>query len=65
MKGKVKFFNRVNEYGFIAGDDGKEYFVHKSGLKEGVKINEDDSVTFNVEEGDRGPKAVDVELSSE
>jgi len=65
MKGKVKFFNRMKEFGFIAGDDGKEYFVHKTGLKEGVKIDEDDSVTFNVEEGDRGPKAIDVELSSE
>ena len=60
MKGTVKFFNNMKEFGFIAGEDGKEYFVHKSGLKEGVSLNEKDSVEFEVEEGDRGPKAVKV-----
>jgi len=60
MKGKVKFFNRQKEFGFIAGEDSKEYFVHKSGIKQGL-IDENDEVTFDVEEGDRGPKAVNVE----
>ncbi len=62
MKGKVKFFNMNKRFGFIAGEDGNEYFVHQSGLKEGVVINENDSVVFDVEEGDRGPKANNVEL---
>jgi len=61
MKGKVKFFNRMKGFGFIAADDGKEYFVHETGLKEGVSLDENDSVTFDVEEGDRGPKAVNVD----
>ena len=60
MKGKVKFFNQEKEFGFIIGDDEKDYFVHKSGLEEGVVLNEDDLVEFSVEEGDRGPKAVKV-----
>ena len=60
MKGKVKFFNGPKGFGFIAGEDGKEYFVHQTGLSEGVRINEDDEVSFDVEEGDRGPKAVNV-----
>lgn len=60
MKGKVKFFDRVKEFGFIAGEDGKEYFVHESGIKKGP-ITESDEVQFDVEEGDRGPKAVNVE----
>ena len=60
MKGTVKFFNVMKGFGFIAGEDGKEYFVHKSGLAEGVNINENDTVTFDVEEGDRGPKAANV-----
>ncbi len=47
-------------FGFIAGEDGKEYFVHKTGLKEGVSLNENDSVEFEVEQGDRGLKAVNV-----
>ena len=60
MKGTVKFFNPDKKFGFIAGEDGKEYFVHETGLKEGVSLNENDSVEFDVEQGDRGPKAVNV-----
>ena len=60
MKGKVKFFNESKGFGFIAAEDGKEYFVHKSALAEGLALRENDSVTFEVEEGDRGPKAVHV-----
>jgi CspA family cold shock protein len=63
MKGKVKFFNEMKGFGFITADDGKEYFVHQSGLKEGTTISEGDDVTFDVEQGDRGPKAVKVTLS--
>ncbi|MBU0628080.1 MAG: cold shock domain-containing protein [Nanoarchaeota archaeon] len=57
MDGKVKFFNESKGFGFIAGEDGKEYFVHKSGLTEGISIGENDEVTFEVVSGDRGPKA--------
>ncbi|MBD3249821.1 cold-shock protein [Candidatus Woesearchaeota archaeon] len=60
MKGTVKFFNEGKGYGFIAGEDGKEYFVHISGVNEGLTLNDNDAVEFEVEEGDRGPKAVNV-----
>ena len=60
MKGKVKFFNTMKGFGFIAGDDGKEYFVHQTGLAEGTRLYENDSVKFDVEHGDRGPKAINV-----
>ena len=60
MKGKVKFFNDAKGFGFIAGEDGKEYFVHSTGLNSGVSIHEGDSVTFEIEQGDKGPKAVKV-----
>lgn len=65
MKGNVKFFNEMKGFGFIAGEDGKEYFVHQSDLKEGTRLNENDPVTFDVEEGERGPKATNVELGSD
>ena len=60
MKGTVKFFNEMKGFGFIAAEDGKEFFVHQSALEEGVTLHENDAVTFDVEEGDRGPKAVNV-----
>lgn len=60
MKGKVKFFNEMKGFGFISGDDGREYFVHQTGIKAGVVLNENDAVTFDIEEGTRGPKAINV-----
>jgi len=60
MNGKVKFFNETKGFGFIAAEDGKEYFVHSSSLNDGVSIGEGDSVTFEIEQGDKGPKAVKV-----
>lgn len=63
MKGTVKFFNEMKGFGFIAGEDGKEYFVHQSALQEGVTLHENDEVTFDVEQGDRGPKAANVSKS--
>jgi len=63
-EGTVKFFNTNRGFGFIAGDDGNEYFVHATGLKEGSTINEGDRVSFEVVQGDRGPKAEGVEKVS-
>ena len=61
MNGTVKFFNENKGFGFISAEDGKDYFVHVSGLADGVEIAENDEVTFEVEQGDRGPKAVKVD----
>jgi cold shock protein len=60
VEGQVKFFNRSKHFGFVQGDDGKDYFVHESGLAEGTRIDEGDRVTFEVVDGDRGPKAEKV-----
>jgi len=63
MKGRVKFYNTNKRFGFIEGEDGKEYFVHESGVAEGFTPNAEDQVSFDVEEGDRGPKASNVALA--
>ena len=62
MKGTVKFFNERKGFGFVAAEDGNEYFVHISELPEGTMLREGDAVNFEVEQGDRGPKAVKVTL---
>ncbi len=60
MEGKIKFFDQTKGFGFVTAEDGKDYFVHISGLEEGATVDEGDDVTFDVEQGDRGPKAVNV-----
>ena len=63
MKGEVKFFNETKRFGFIIGEDEKDYFVHASDLNEGVILDEKVKVTFDVVEGQKGPKASNVSLS--
>ncbi|MBR0418628.1 MAG: cold-shock protein [Erysipelotrichaceae bacterium] len=62
MKGKVKWFNAAKGYGFITGDDGKEVFVHFSAIQvDGYKtLDEGQAVEYEVNDGDKGPQAVDV-----
>ena len=60
MKGKVKFFNETKGFGFISGEDGKDYFVHSSGLAGTSSLDKDDEVTFEIEQGDKGSRAVKV-----
>ncbi len=62
MQGTVKFFNRKKGFGFISGEDGKDYFVHFSGLAQGTFIRDNDIVSFDGTEGDRGLKAENVQL---
>lgn len=60
MNGTVKFYNRTKQFGFIEGEDGNEYFMHSSAVEEGYTPYEDDKVSFEAEESDRGPRAADV-----
>jgi len=62
MEGKVKWFNRQKGYGFIAGDDGEEYFVHYSAVPQGVFLRENDKVSFEPAETDKGKQAQNVAL---
>ena len=60
--GIVKWFSDHKGYGFIEQEDGPDVFVHHSGINaSGFKsLTEGDSVTFEVEQGQKGPSAVNV-----
>lgn len=61
--GKVKWFNAEKGFGFIQQEDGSDVFVHYSAIQgEGFKtLEEGQSVSFDIEEGQRGPQAVNVQ----
>ncbi|MGM9904002.1 major cold shock protein [Enterococcus sp. 10A9_DIV0425] len=60
--GTVKWFNADKGFGFITAEDGNDVFAHFSAIQdEGFKtLEEGQAVTFDVEDGQRGPQAVNI-----
>ena len=62
-EGTVKWFNAEKGFGFIEREDGDDVFVHFSAIQgEGFKsLEEGQEVTFEIEDGARGPQAANVQ----
>ena len=63
IKGKIKWFNSTKGYGFIAREDNeKDVFVHSTAARAAnVELNEGDTLTFDIEEGPKGPSAINLQ----
>ena len=63
-KGVVKWFNDKKGFGFIRKEDGSDVFVHFTGIGgDGFKtLSEGDNVEFEVENGEKGPRAISVKV---
>lgn len=61
-KGTVKWFNADKGFGFITGEDGNDLFAHFSAIQDqGFKtLDEGQSVSFDIEEGQRGLQATNI-----
>jgi CspA family cold shock protein len=63
-KGKVKWYNDAKGFGFIEMEEGKDIFMHRSGLSNAWEdLQEGQKVVFEIKEGDKGPVAYDVKLA--
>ena len=63
MKGTIKWYDAVKGYGFIESEDNKDFFVHRSGVKDNVFSPEAGQVVeFEIKESDKGPVAFNVEV---
>ena len=62
MEGTVKWFNKNKGFGFIQGEDGKDYFIHHTALGQGSFIREGDKVSFEPVETEKGIQAQNVAL---
>ena len=66
IKGTVKEYDILKGFGFILGDDDRDYFVHISGLRPQLKqqgLREGQQVLFDAEFGIKGDKAVNVRIA--
>lgn len=61
-KGTVKWFNEARGFGYIGGDDGQDVFCHHTSIQmDGFRcLTEGQTVTYEVENNERGPRAVNV-----
>ncbi len=61
-QGTVKWFNESKGFGFVTSEDGSDVFVHYSSIQgDGFKtLAEGDRVSFDIEKGPKGPKAINV-----
>ena len=67
LTGKIKWYNSKKGYGFVERDDKeKDVFIHATAVREaGLRfLNENDAISFEIEDGPKGPSAVKIKKIS-
>ncbi|MBT3463342.1 cold shock domain-containing protein, partial [archaeon] len=62
MEGTVKWYNIRKGYGFVKGENGEDYFIHHTALDKRVFLRENDQVSFDPEETEKGKQALNLAL---
>ena len=62
ISGTVKSWNPSQGWGFIEGDDGEDYFLHTTNVRQGQTICVNCRVKFDISQGQRGPEAENVTI---
>lgn len=60
MNGVVKWYNPRKGFGFIENEEGKDIFVHRTQVPQGIFLYEGDKVSFEIEDSEKGPQAVNI-----
>jgi CspA family cold shock protein len=67
LTGKIKWYNSKKGYGFVERDDKeKDVFIHATAVREaGLRfLNENDPIEFEIQDGDKGPSAVNLKKTA-
>jgi len=60
VKGKIKFYKEGKSWGFITGEDQRDYFFHSKDLMNRYRPKKDDIIQFDLATTDRGKKAINI-----
>ena len=65
IQGKVKWFNPTKGFGFISTSENKDVFVHISAVQAAGldTLNENQNVSFEIQDGPKGPNAVNISIT--
>jgi len=63
MRGKLKWFSKEKNFGFIEGENNSDYFLHGSQVPDGMSLEDGVELTFDVTDTDKGKQAINIQYA--